>query len=220
MRDRIECTLLGIALTGFLTLCASLPAEAGPPLICHPIEIDGAESLPWDGSDGFMDVDDDYPVKHLVADVDSLLGPRTPVLVRMETIRRATIYASKDSGRAKELLSHLAAAAEGGDPLATFDYGYAIETYRHAPARMPGKGLDGYALVARAADATDDPAMQLALAIISVHPTRDSLDRHLANALAGAEPGSPLERNIVRQFEGRGGSIAALRKRAGLSAGR
>jgi len=97
-----------------------------------------------------------------------------------------------------------------------FDYGYAIEAFRQAPARMPGRGVAGSPLVEHAAGETGDPAMPLALAMISVHPRRKTLDSHLRRALEGAEPGSLLEANILLQLEERGGSIAALRKSTGI----
>src|SRR5262249_18555306 len=67
-------------------------ALAGPPLICHPYDIGDAKSLPWNGSE-WRDVKPDYELNRLVEDTLALLTPETPVIVRMETLRRATIYA-------------------------------------------------------------------------------------------------------------------------------
>ena len=116
------------------TLGLSALAQAGPPLICHAIQIGQARSLPWTG-EGWSGAGN-YDVKNLAADTLALLGPDTPVLVRMETLRRATIYARKDPQAAKQLLTRLynraTAAESAGQPeaLAWFDAGYLVECYR------------------------------------------------------------------------------------------
>ena len=95
-------------LLGFTTF-----AHAGPPLICHPIEIGQAKSLPWiefnhKGST-------DYDLKNLSRDTLAILDSNTPVLVHMETLRRATIYARQDPKVAKELVTRLQARAANSD---------------------------------------------------------------------------------------------------------
>ena len=74
-------------------------AQAGPPLICHPNEIGQAKSLPW--VDWTHSGSTDYDLKNLTRDTLAILDSNTPVLVRMETLRRATIYARQDPQRAK-----------------------------------------------------------------------------------------------------------------------
>ena len=84
---------ISITLTALLFLLAVQQAAlAGPPLVCHPFEIGNARSLPWSGSQ-WRSVDKSYDANRLVEDTRVLLTPQTPVLVRMETLRRATIYA-------------------------------------------------------------------------------------------------------------------------------
>jgi len=56
-------------------------AHAGPPLICHPIEIGQAKSLPW--VDWNRKVSGDYDLKNLTRDTLAILHSTTPVLVRM-----------------------------------------------------------------------------------------------------------------------------------------
>jgi hypothetical protein len=114
----------------FVMLAA--PAFAGPPLVCHPINIGSAQSLPWTSATWNLSGEEHYDVSHLVADTLHLLSPETPVLVRMETIRRAALYSQNNAAVAKELLSEMAARAERDErgALAAFDYGYLIETYR------------------------------------------------------------------------------------------
>ena len=65
------------------------PAFAGPPLLCHPFEIGTARSLPWEGT--WSQGKADYKIANLITDTETLLTPTTPVLVRMETLRRAAL---------------------------------------------------------------------------------------------------------------------------------
>src|ERR1700758_911286 len=84
-------------------------AVAGPPLICHSIDIGSAQSLPWSSSGWNLSGQETYNLDNLVQDTLALLGPSTRVLVRMETLRRATLYAQQRSPIAKELLFRLEA---------------------------------------------------------------------------------------------------------------
>src|SRR5713226_6621789 len=150
-------------------LLIDIIAQAGPPLICHTIEIGRAKSLPWISHNWNLSGGENYDTKNLVKDTLEILGPDTPVLVRMETLRRATLYARKDPLAAKELLAQLHARATSAessghpDALAWFDVGYLAETYKqwigqnlpHMTDGMrmdsnPAAGLDGYALVKKA----------------------------------------------------------------------
>src|SRR6185436_10451411 len=93
-------------------------AHAGPPLLCHPFEIGKAASLPWTGPE-WQGMKATYDINRLVDDTTALLTPQTPVLVRMETLRRAAVYAvwkteSKGGGDlrvARELLARFEARA-------------------------------------------------------------------------------------------------------------
>src|ERR1700719_3321985 len=136
---------IAVALVGFTTY-----AQAGPPLICHPIEIGQAKSLPWidwnqKGTGG-------YDLKNLTRDTLAILDSSAPVLLRMETLRRATIYARQDPQVAKELLTRLYARAtnsDAGSPgaLAWFDAGYLTEAYKQWLGKgepNPASSLDGY----------------------------------------------------------------------------
>src|ERR1700720_4249501 len=111
-------------------LCFANVALAGPPLICHTTEIGQAKSLPWISHNWNLSGGENYDTKNLVRDTLEILSPNTPVLVRMETLRRATLYARKDPVAAKELLARLHARATSADfsghadALAWFDAGY------------------------------------------------------------------------------------------------
>ena len=87
-------------------LSIARPALAGPPFLCHPFEIGAAQSLPWDGRE-FWVGRDDYDVANLVAETQALLKPTTPIIVRMETLRRATFYAIRDRAVATRLLAEM-----------------------------------------------------------------------------------------------------------------
>src|SRR5213593_3464326 len=92
-----------MALAAAALLVLARPALAGPPLLCFPFEIGAARSLPM-GTSGWRATDPRYDVSHLVADTVALLGPETPVIVHMETLRRATIYAATNPAVAEQLL--------------------------------------------------------------------------------------------------------------------
>lgn len=236
--------LRSISLTIASILCLLVvqqAALAGPPLLCHPFEIGNAQSLPWSGSE-WRAVDKSYVINRLVEDTVALLTPETPVLVRMETLRRATVYAVwsmndykvgyevKDGKVASELLGRLKARAEAGvksdkraTALAMFDYGYLVESYKQAiydPHASPGARLaseiDGYGLIVKAiAQLRGDPEMEYAAALSCMGRKReagqDAYVAHLQKALAGAQEGSLLARNMLSYLRDRGKTIAELR---------
>ena len=114
------------------TLLTARPALAGPPLVCFPFDVGSARTLPM-GPNGWHDIDRQYDVSRLIDDTIALLGPSTPVIVRMETLRRATLYAGTNATIAAALLAKLEARAAARQPdvaLAVFDFGYLVETYR------------------------------------------------------------------------------------------
>jgi hypothetical protein len=110
-----------------------------------------------------------------VPDTLALLAPDTPVMVRMETIRRATIYASAHPKLANALLNELQARAAAPQPavaaLAVFDFGYLVESYKEAKylfkEPVPAiDRIDGYQLVLKAHALQNDAAMQHAAKLI------------------------------------------------------
>jgi hypothetical protein len=200
-----------------VALAVAAPALAGPPLLCHPFAIGEAASLPWDGSAGWAQGRAGYDVRHVVADVDALLTPATPVIVRMETLRRATLYSSQDAKTAAALLEHVmdrvrkADAAGRPDALAYLDAAYVSEAMREitqlgqssewrarATAVRPlVEDGRGYALVQRSvALQPDDAALHFAAALISADGHRSAYATHAAKARAGAADDPLLARNI------------------------
>ncbi len=208
-----------------LTLLAPC-AQAGPPLLCWPFDIGGARSLPFVG-DNWRSADPSYNLQHLADDTLALLQPDTPVLVRMETIRRATVYAMKDRATSARLLQRLEArvreAEQRGKPdaLALFDLGYLLETYKQAfwgenSAKNIASGRDGYALIARAIQVRgSDAEMEFAAALASADSAHSAQRRqHLEKAVSGAKEGSLLAKNLVTHahlLQVRGNSLGELR---------
>jgi hypothetical protein len=160
-----------------LTVAAVLfsrPVFAGPPLLCFPFDIGTAKTLPM-GTGSWKATDPHYNVTHLVDDTLALLTPDTPVLVRMETLRRATIYAAANPATATALLIALQARATVPDShaaLAVFDFGYLVETYREAKPIFTSlvaaiDHIDGYQLVLKAHAMQRDDAMTRAAQLIA-----------------------------------------------------
>src|SRR6266851_1495090 len=205
-------------------LCLATVAQAGPPLICHTIEIGQAKSLPWISHNWNLSGGENYDTKNLVRDTLEILVPDTSVLVRMETLRRATLYARKDPIAAKELLARLHARATSAESsghangLAWFDVGYIAETYKQwigqkwmrisADEQNPAAGVDGYAMVKKAlalrgaAVHGDDPQMEFAAALITLSgPTAEHRD-YAQKAIAGAKTDALLAQNLATRFIG------------------
>jgi hypothetical protein len=195
----------------------AVPALAGPPLICHPINIGGAASLPWPSVGGSVVGRPDYDVSHLVADTLSLLNPNTDVLVRMETLRRATIYGQRNPSIAKELLLklHARTIANAQDALAAFDFGYLVECYkqaqlarseglaawRHTEWSDPAANLDGYSFVKAAISMRgEDAEMEFAAALISSMGSHEDRQQHIDRAVAGAKENPLLDDNLSSFF--------------------
>src|SRR5262245_15005085 len=166
--------ILALTLLFTLLLVEQVPL-AGPPLICHPIEIDNSRSPPWGNASDWRAVKRDYDLNRLVEDTLALLTPETPVLVRMETLRRATVYAVwarhdrevgftvKNEKAADELLTRLmdrireSVRNNQSYLLALFDAGYLQSCYQQANYHS-GKSAnnatspEGYSMMRKALD--------------------------------------------------------------------
>jgi hypothetical protein len=197
-----------------LVLCGlATSAFAGPPLICHRLEIGDAKSLPWSGTAWNLAENAIYDTRNLVHDTLAILDSGAPVIVRMETLRRATLYAGKDSQAAKELLTRLyqrATVSEtAGNPeaLAWFDVGYLSEAYRQwfYKEPNPASGIDGYSFVSKAIALRGgkDPEMGFAAALMTLEgPHQSDHSHHAGKALADAKGDPLLARNLAAQFRG------------------
>lgn len=207
-------------LTSFAVLAAltvATPVFAGPPLLCHPFEIGSARSLPWDGTKAWFQGVSGYDVSGLLADTDALLTPATPVIVRMETLRRAAIYASRDRQVAERLLARLTERARASetaghaDALAFLDAAYLTGAFREigmldqtpefrdraAMMRALVADRDAYTLVKKSLAASPNtPAIEFAAALIASDSSRDAYLAHAQKARAGAKADALLARNI------------------------
>jgi hypothetical protein len=198
----------------FVAVSAATPAFAGPPLICHPFETKGGALLPW----GSTSADTrwnaplgSYKVANLTADVIKLLDADAPVITRMENMRRATIYASKDPAIARELLDAVMSRAQPtrtGGAQALFDAGYLIESYRQAESIRDNRGPEwaavdatiktgGYAFVQKAIAMTGAPNAEMEFAA-SLMTQGAAASEHRARAAAAAVKGSALAANLAK----------------------
>jgi hypothetical protein len=201
-----------------LSLLFASFAHAGPPLICHALEIGQAKSLPW------VDLNDhqastSYNTQNLTRDTIAALDADATVLVHMETLRRATLYARQAPQAAKELLTRLHARAVNPEArnaaLAWFDAGYLAEAYKQwfgKDEANPARGLDGYAWVTKAIELRgSDPQMEFAAALITLTVAPQDHAAHVRKALAGATSDPLLARNLACEF--RHQTISALLSR-------
>jgi hypothetical protein len=199
-----------------LLFAAILPlvSHAGTPLICHPYNIGEAKSLPagnWKGCDP------KYDRSQLVNDTLALLTAETPVLVRMETLRRAAIYTTGNlrgwdggsyttddrriaNGLLGKLRERTQQATDSTRALALFDLGFFSETLRRTDL---DPSLDGYAFLTKAAELRPgDADIQFALAVASAYPDRKSVHAaHLSQARAGAKADTLLAANLRSHFQ-------------------
>ncbi len=191
------------------------PALAGPPLICHPFATDGARLIAWGTGQGWNTPDLSYDINKLVNDTTRVLAADAPILSRMENIRRATIYASRDPRIANELLKAVIARAlaTSTDSAAWFDAGYLIESYKQAihirDNRKPELRawaavdetikVDGYNWVKKAmAMAGASAEMEFAASLM----TQGSIaSAHRAKAVAAAGKRSLLTKNLATSAE-------------------
>ena len=213
MRPHIRSAVLSAA----LVVALATSAVAGPPLLCHPYETGNARSLPWDGSRGWSGDLPDYKLAELIADTDALLTPSTPVIVRMETLRRASLYASRDRAIASQLLTRLVSRADTADAkgtpdaVALLDAAYVAGAFRQismlgnnagfrdraAAAREALGNIDAYALIQRSLAARPaDPSIHFAAALIAADRDRDASRRHAEQARKGITKDALLARNI------------------------
>ena len=163
-----------VATVALAAVLLSRPALAGPPLLCFPFDIGAARSLPM----GHGDWHDDRPdVRRVAARARHAraAGAGHAGDGRMETIRRATIYAAAHPKLATALFDELQARAAAPQPgvaaLSVFDFGYLVESYKEAkflfkePLTAIDR-IDGYQLVLKAHALQNDAAMQQAATLI------------------------------------------------------
>jgi len=198
-----------IALAAVVTFAA--PALAGPPLICHPFETAGGKLLAWGAGSGWNTPDRSYDLTKLVADTNAVLTPDSPILTRMENLRRATIYAMRDPAVADALLKSVMNRALGTttDARSWFDAGYLIESFKQASAIREIRNTEGHAWASvdetikvdgynwvKKAMAMSAPSAEMEFAASLM--TQGAVAReHHARAVAAAPKNSLIARNIA-----------------------
>jgi len=196
-----------LVLTLFLFTSRTL---AGPPLICHTIDIGNAKSLPWSSHNWNLTGSESYDTKNLVSDTVAILDSDLTVLVHMETLRRAALYAQSDPGNSRQLLLKLIArsntARNSAEALASFDAGYFAETLSQLErirkgSGNPAAGFDGFSLIKKAIQLRgNDPEMAFAAALITLDgPTTEHQD-YAQKAIAGGGSDALLARNLSMHF--------------------
>jgi hypothetical protein len=200
-------------------ILAAGTAFAGPPMICHSYVTGDEPSLPW-GADknSWNNPDPKYETARLAGDTLRLLDADMPLLTRMETLRRATVYASKNAAAGLELASRLMARALASEVkgqsngLALFDAGYFIESMKqmsHISKSNALADIDGYDLARRSLPVLQDkPVAEYALGLMRSSSTWPN--EHIRRAVAGAPEGSLLARNLLRHFQNQ--SLAEVKK--------
>ena len=209
----MKSTMLRFSLCILFLLVLITPVLAGPPLICHRLEIGNAKSLPWSGTHWNLSGSENYDTRNLTRDTLAILDSNPAVIVRMETLRRATLYARNDSQAAKELLTKLHARTNSkqADALSWFDVGYLAATYSQwlPKDENPAAGLDAYALVKKAISLRgNDPEMDFAAALITLPGPEKEHQEHAQKAMAGAKADPLLAQNLSLQFLGEKQTVA------------
>ena len=188
-------------------LLAVEAAVGGPPLICHPVDIGEAKSLPW-GSGAFAE-SRDYSPSQVVGDTLALLAKETSVLLHMETLRRAALYTDRDSDLAVGLLAGLMAralnseAAGTSDALAWLDVGYLAQCYhqlqtgRLALECGSAQGVIGYGWIQRAIDLRgNDAELEFAAAMVTALADTPAHRAHVARVRKLTADDSLVRRNL------------------------
>jgi len=209
---------INLLAAGLLATVLGVPALGGPPICCNPIDIAKARSLPM-GS-GAMETSSGCSESSAIDQTIAILKGDASPLVRMETLRRATVYVSKDAAKARELMSRVmalqldAAAAQKDNETTTalFDAGFLAACYGEMNVDLGWKpgvadGVPGYAWIKSALEKLPKDSPQRAEmefgAALATHPmehnasgVRALYDGHLERASQGAKEGSLLADNI------------------------
>jgi len=202
----------------FVSFMVGSGRAVNAPLLFAVFDIEPAESLPWAATGHYIGIRDDYDARRVVADTERLLASEMPTIVRMETLRRAAVYASRDRRIAEQLVAfvagRIASAPRPGsypDAMALFDAGYVTEVLKELEEFVSGskvvwgrdpaivgitRPFDSRAMIERsAALRPNDGAIQLALALVL--PSGEA-DAHLRKAREAASNDALLANNLAR----------------------
>ncbi len=211
--------LLRFLFISALLLLIAATVLAGPPLICHSFDIGSAKSLPWVSHNWNLSGAETYDTSKLASDTLAVLAADKTVIVHMETLRRATLYARKDPAAAKELLTKITMGTKSitrqsdeSRALTYFDTGYLAAAYKQwlGDSHNPATELDAYALIKEAIQLRgNDPQMELAAALVTLPGPASEHQAHAQKAIAGAKTDPLLARNLASHFIGDQGQTIA-----------
>lgn len=227
MKRAIQLSAIGVVAASLMIGAgASTGAgSGGPPLVCHEFEIGDAASLPLSGRSGAS------TRGKLAAETLDLLKPQMPIIVRMETLRRAVVLGAQEPGVVREIMSALQArvldseARGASDALSWFDAAFLAASWDQwdsdrAPDVGVADGCVGYAWLRKAiASGKEAPEMEFAAALVT-HPamhreTQRLYEEHLAKAAGGAASGSLLEQNMKTHCQNWSQSYETLKMKGG-----
>lgn len=211
MKNHVLCSVaavVALSVYGACVIGGTRPTLIGPPMICQSFDIGTAASLPVKENEV-----QSYDRTKLVSDTLALLNPKIPVIVRMETLRRACILGSFEPQVSKDLLLRLAAraldaeAAGKPDSLGWFDAGYFAASLSQMSVQIgfvagEANGCEGYLWLQRAlAVGKPDAGMEFGAAL-ATHPamhkgTHEVYEKHLKRAASLAETDSVTEKNVL-----------------------
>jgi hypothetical protein len=225
----LAARLAGLALAFGLAALPSravAPAVAGPPLLCFPLDIGGAATLPF-GGEGF-DVKSDLSTAEVVKQAHAILEKSDDPLVHMETLRRATIWfmsrnegpredRSADASRGESAAAarfraalsdsvlvaaaapEKSAAAKRRAALGWFDLGYFQAAARQGGALESTHERDF--LEKSVALAPDDVALRFGVALAEYFPVDESSGQawagHMAKVFEAKAPPELVKKNAV-----------------------
>ncbi|MEM7245733.1 MAG: hypothetical protein AAF533_10340 [Acidobacteriota bacterium] len=196
-----------------LTALSASSALAGPPLLCHPLEIGEAESLPWQEAKAWRGLADGYDTSRIAADTLKLVAAESSPVVRMETLRRAAVYCLKSRETTRDLLLGLSARAASSEPdsVARFDLAYFLAACRQGREFFEREGhedllelfedFDVRGVILESARARPEQAdFLLAAAVLTEMGSRSEHQRHVRRVRAAARPGTLSWRNVRARY--------------------
>jgi len=210
-RKRSSLAAFGIVfLVGFIVAISS--TFAGPPAICHPVEIGDAKSIPW-GNDAF-DKKRGYSKSEVIDDTVKILNDSKSAMVHMETLRRATLYLDRSSELAATLQATLMARVldnetkNKANALAWFDAGYLAQCYDQVGIDTgvtcgKDQGVIGYAWIKKAISINEnDPELQFGAAMVTVLAGIKEHDKYVARVKKLAKYDSLVIKNLETHSTG------------------
>lgn len=210
-RKRSSLAALGIIfLVGFIVAISS--TFAGPPSICHPVDIGEAKSIPW--GDGAFSQERGYSKSDVIDDTIEVLENSDSAMVHMETLRRATLYLDRRTEQATTLLAKLLARTLDSETkpkanaLAWFDAGYLSQCYDQVGIDTGvtcGKyrGVIGYGWIKKAlAINENDAELQFGAAMVTVLAGIKEHDEHIARIKKLASEDSLVMQNLETHSKG------------------